>query len=68
MTGASDTKPIWPDRMPNVNVNAKIIDHPDAMAIRIHYNLNSREELGEKLQQDGLNFIERLTNFKRSLI
>ena len=28
MTGASDTKPIWPDRMPNVNVNAKIIDHP----------------------------------------
>ena len=28
MTGTSDTKPIWPDRMPNVNVNAKIIDQP----------------------------------------
>ncbi len=28
VTGASDTKPILPDRMPNVNVNAKIIDHP----------------------------------------
>ena len=28
MTGANDTKPIWPDRMPNVNVNAKIIDQP----------------------------------------
>ena len=38
MTGASDTKPIWPDRMPNVNVNAKIIGHSG-----VEYHLGARK-------------------------
>ena len=37
---ASDTKPIWPDRITNVNVNAKIIDHPASNSLFSAFSQN----------------------------
>ena len=51
MTGTSDTKPIWPDRMPNVNVNAKIIDHP-----AWNCNLRSGDRLSEGARVSATKF------------